>query len=146
MKVFKQVDREQWQAWINQAIAEAKKGNLPRYIPLLNHENPKDYSLLVTRLEGEVFSSGNLLKTFPLMSVIKPFLFLYFLSQQGQEWVFGYVDKFLAAHDSSIYNANFSNALAAAFDSVTPQHVKGYFSCAHFAVAGLPFVPYMGQQ
>jgi transposase len=62
------------------------------------------------------------------------------------EWVFGYVDKFLAAHDSSIYNANFSNALAAAFDSVTPQHVKGYFSCAHFAVAGLPFVPYMGQQ
>jgi hypothetical protein len=37
MKVLKQVDREQWQAWINQAIAEAKKGNLPRYIPLLNY-------------------------------------------------------------------------------------------------------------
>jgi glutaminase len=93
MKVLKQVDREQWQAWINQAIAEAKKGNLPRYIPLLNHENPNDYALLVTRLEGEVFSSGNPLKTFPLMSVIKPFLLLYLLSQQGQEWVFGYVGK-----------------------------------------------------
>ena len=93
MKALKQVDREQWQAWINQAIAEAKKGNLPRYIPLLSHENPHNYALLVTRLDGEVFSSGNLLKTFPLMSVIKPFLFLYFLSQQGQEWVFGYVGK-----------------------------------------------------
>ena len=93
MKALKQVDREQWQAWINQAIAEAKKGNLPRYIPLLSHENPHNYALLVTRLDGEVFSSGNLLKTFPLMSVIKPFLLLYLLSQQGQEWVFGYVGK-----------------------------------------------------
>jgi glutaminase len=27
------------------------------------------------------------------MSVIKPFLLLYLLSQQGQEWVFGYVGK-----------------------------------------------------
>ena len=62
------------------------------------------------------------------------------------EWVFGYVDKLLEAHDSSIYNANFSKALAAAFDSVTPQDVKGYFACAHFAVPGHHFIPYMGQQ
>ena len=92
MKVLKQVDREQWQAWINQAIAEAKKGNLPRYIPLLNHENSKDYSLLVTRLEGEVFSSGNLLKTFPLMSVIKPFFIPLFFIPTGSGmgfWICG---------------------------------------------------------
>jgi glutaminase len=93
MKALKQVDREQWQAWINQAIAEAKKGNLPRYIPLLDHDNLNDYALLLTHLEGEIFFSGNQSKAFPLMSVIKPFLLLYLLSQQGSELVFKGVGK-----------------------------------------------------
>ena len=93
MKTLKQVKNQQWQAWITEAIAEAKQGSLPRYIPLLNHGNSNDYALLVTRLEGEVFFSGNQSKTFPLMSVIKPFLLLYLLSQQGSEWVFKRVGK-----------------------------------------------------
>jgi len=93
MKTLKKLDRQEWQAWVNEAIAEAKKGNLPRYIPLLNHCNPNDYALLVTCLEEEVFCSGNQLKTFPLMSVIKPFLLLYLLSQQGSGWVFKRVGK-----------------------------------------------------
>jgi len=58
MKELKQVDREQWQAWINQAIAEAKKGSLPRYIPLLGNGNPNDYALLVTHLEEKYFAVG----------------------------------------------------------------------------------------
>lgn len=93
MKILKQVKNQQWQALITEAIAEAKKGSLPRYIPLLSDCNPNDYALLVTRLEGEVFSSGDQSKTFPLMSVIKPFLLLYLLSQQGSEWVFKRVGK-----------------------------------------------------
>ena len=62
------------------------------------------------------------------------------------ELVFGYVETFLQAHDSSIMNGNFENAIVQAFDSVTPELVKSYFAHTYYAVAGRPFEPYMGQQ
>ena len=93
MESLKSIDQRQWQEWIKDAIAAAKKGQLPIYIPLLNHANPNDYALLVTRLDSEVFSSGNRSKTFPLMSLIKPFTLLYLLSRQGSEWVFDHVGQ-----------------------------------------------------
>lgn len=93
MKLLKQISTKQGQKLIEEAITVAKKGNLPTYIPLLNQVNSNDYALSIISLEGETFRSGDRLKTFPLMSVIKPFSLLYLLSHQGSEWVFERVGK-----------------------------------------------------
>ena len=61
------------------------------------------------------------------------------------EWVFSFTDSFMRAHDTHINDSNLRAALEAAFSFVTPFDIASYFACAHFAVPGHTFKPYMGE-
>lgn len=78
---------EQLQDWILEADRQAKIGQIPAYIPLLQQAS-KDLTLCLLSNENWMFSWGNRERSFPLMSIIKPFLLLYLLSRLGSETVF----------------------------------------------------------
>ena len=61
---------------------------------------------------------------------------------EGVEWVFNFLDLFLQAHQSHVYNTILCEAMKVAFDSVTPQDDIA----KHFCFEGYTFEPYMDQQ
>lgn len=79
--------------WIKEAQKEAQKGTLPYYIPLLEQINPQGFSVCLFDDKNILFSEGNLKLTFPLMSIIKPFLLFYLLIHLGEDTVFQKVGK-----------------------------------------------------
>jgi glutaminase len=84
---------EDIQAWVGEVHLSDLKGQTPYYIPVLNQVNPEVFALQIHCLEGEILSWGDENVTFPLMSVIKPFLLLYLLTHLGEDAVFRRVGK-----------------------------------------------------
>jgi len=85
------------QVWLNLAKQEASKGKLPSYIPLLAQVNPQTIAIAIQNINGDLVNgnlvmAGDIDATFPLMSVIKPFLLLYVLENFGETEVFRMVD------------------------------------------------------
>jgi glutaminase len=81
------------QQWLKSARQEAAKGNLPNYIPLLAKANPQAIAIAIQKVNGDYLMAGDTALTFPLMSVIKPFLLLYLLETKGAKQVFQLVDR-----------------------------------------------------
>jgi glutaminase len=84
---------EDIQAWLGEVHLSDIKGQTPYYIPVLNQVHPEIFALQIHSLEGEILSWGDETVTFPLMSVIKPFLLLYVLTHLGEDAVFRRVGK-----------------------------------------------------
>ncbi len=80
------------QEWLELSRQEASKGKLPSYIPLLADANPQAIAIAIQQINGELLMAGDTSLTFPLMSVIKPFLLLYLLENFGEKAVFQLVD------------------------------------------------------
>jgi glutaminase len=81
------------QQWLKSARQEAAKGNLPNYIPLLAKADPQAIAIAIQKVNGDHLMAGDTALTFPLMSVIKPFLLLYLLETKGAKQVFQLVDR-----------------------------------------------------
>ena len=84
---------EDIKAWIQEVHLSDRNGQIPYYIPVLNRVHPEIFALQIHSLEGEILSWGDETVTFPLMSVIKPFLLLYVLTHLGEDAVFRRVGK-----------------------------------------------------
>ncbi|PZO40521.1 MAG: glutaminase A [Pseudanabaena frigida] len=84
---------ENLQHWLELARQEAKKGELPSYIPLLAQVDPQTIAIAIQHKSGDLVIAGDTTATFPLMSVIKPFLLLYLLEAYGFDKVFGITDR-----------------------------------------------------
>jgi len=90
---------------LEMAQTEAVKGELPSYIPLLAQVDPQIMAIAIYQVDKQqnqeiqrdrqfkIFSAGNTSLTFPLMSVIKPFLLFYLLETQGINEIFEIVDR-----------------------------------------------------
>lgn len=74
-----------------QAQAHTQGGQLPDYIPLLTQADRNWLAVQVQTIDGDVYSAGDITRSFPLMSVIKPFMLLYLLEQLGAKAVFSLV-------------------------------------------------------
>lgn len=77
----------QLDAWALQAQTHSSGGELPNYIPLLAQANPIWFAVQVQSVDAQI-ASGDAARSFPLMSVVKPFVLLYLLEQSGMEAVF----------------------------------------------------------
>ncbi|MEQ8996467.1 MAG: glutaminase A [Coleofasciculus sp. B1-GNL1-01] len=82
---------DQLNTLIAQAKVKCQGGQLPTYIPLLAQANPGWVAIQVQRIKGEGVAAGDIRCSFPLMSVIKPFVLLFLLEQLGTEAVFSQV-------------------------------------------------------
>ena len=85
------------QLWLKLARQEASTGKLPSYIPLLAQVNSEMIAIAIQNIKGDLVNgdmvmAGDTDATFPLMSVIKPFLLLYVLENFGETEVFRIVD------------------------------------------------------
>lgn len=98
---FKALSVTQFDAWAEQACRQAIQGHVPNRITLLATANPNWFAAQIyanaaaagtsetaSRL---VYQTGDLERSFVLMSVIKPLLLLYLLEQFGAEQVFDWV-------------------------------------------------------
>lgn len=81
------------QQWLKSACQEVGKGKLPSYIPLLAKADPQAIAIAIQKVNGEHLMAGDTALTFPLMSVIKPFLLFYLLETKGVDQVFQLVDR-----------------------------------------------------
>lgn len=84
------------QQWLQLARQEVTKGKLPSYIPLLAQADPEAIAIAIQQVKGERIMAGDIAITFPLMSVVKPFLLLYLLENLGRDAVFQIVDSKLS--------------------------------------------------
>ncbi|MCT7952631.1 glutaminase [Ancylothrix sp. C2] len=76
------------ETWISTAQNHAKSGTLPSYIPPLAQVDKAAFALCLEAIDGEKITHGDTSLTFPLMSVIKPFLLLYCLAEFKEKTVF----------------------------------------------------------
>ncbi len=81
----------QLDAWAAQAQTHTQEGQLPDYIPLLAQANPTWFAVQIQCIDGQIHAAGNVTLSFPLMSVVKPFVLLFLLEQLGAEAVFSHV-------------------------------------------------------
>jgi glutaminase len=79
---------EQLEAWATEAINRSQSGQIPQYIPLLAQADRQKLAMQIRAIDGQILSVGNAATTFPLMSVIKPFMLLYLLCELGETAVF----------------------------------------------------------
>lgn len=96
--------------WVKQAQTQAEKGKVIQRIPLLSQANSNWFCVNICFSSGESLSLGDDTCVFPLMSVIKPFSFLYLLesfnSDKVLKWVgvepslmaFNSLDQLIADH------------------------------------------------
>ncbi|MGK7944622.1 MAG: glutaminase [Microcystaceae cyanobacterium] len=82
------LSQENLKRWVTEAKSQALKGKLPQYIPLLKQADPNGFSFCLVDPDTTLFSEGDLTLTFPLMSLIKPFLLFYLLAHLGEDKVF----------------------------------------------------------
>ncbi len=92
MKQLSHLSLEQLSNWLLDASQQAKKGKLPNYIPLLQQTDPSLLAVCIVTKNDNILIQGNSQITFPLMSIIKPFLLLYLLSELGEKNIFQKVD------------------------------------------------------
>lgn len=64
---------------------------LPNYIPLLAQANPAWFAVQIQSTTGQIYAAGDVDVSFPLMSVVKPFVLLFLLEQLGKAAVFSCV-------------------------------------------------------
>lgn len=83
--------QEQLNIWVIEAKKQAKTGQLPKYIPRLAAANPDWFAIQIELMGDRIYTNGDKNLSFPLMSVIKPFILLYLLEQLGAEMVFSHV-------------------------------------------------------
>lgn len=88
MKSLVNIQSEQILAWIAEIKEKATKGKMIQYIPLLESVDPEYFAFCIFRENKTICSFGDQQATFPLMSVIKPFLLLYILFYRGADQVF----------------------------------------------------------
>ncbi len=81
------------QQWLALAQKEANKGKLPSYIPLLAQADSQAIAIAIQHINGDLIMAGDTAATFPLMSIIKPFLLLYLLENFGEKVVFQLADR-----------------------------------------------------
>ncbi len=81
----------QLNAWAIQAQTHTRQGQLPDYIPLLAQAHSNWLAVQVRSIEGQILSAGDVTLSFPLMSVVKPFVLLFLLEQLGKQAVFSRV-------------------------------------------------------
>ncbi|MEG5067303.1 glutaminase A [Microcoleus sp. B3-A4] len=79
---------EQLAAWAKEAIDRSKSGQIPAYIPLLAQADRQGFAVQIRAIDGQFLSWGSIAQTFPLMSVVKPFVLLYLLCELGEKTVF----------------------------------------------------------
>ncbi|MCU0536950.1 MAG: glutaminase [Hydrococcus sp. Prado102] len=87
------IKQEQLNFWTIQAKQKAKIGQLPNYISLLQQVDPDELAVGIISWKDQILLAGKTERTFPLMSVIKPFLLLYLLDRLGTQTVFQRVGK-----------------------------------------------------
>jgi glutaminase len=58
--------------WLTEAAKLAKTGKLPDYIPLLQEADPNLLAVCLLSIDQQIKTEGDINKTFPLMSIIKP--------------------------------------------------------------------------
>jgi glutaminase len=90
---LKSLEKQQLELWINGVFSHYQLGTLPHYIPRLAQVDLGLFAVQVNTREGLSLNSGNLTHSFPLMSVVKPFLLLYLLCHIGEKSVFARVGK-----------------------------------------------------
>lgn len=78
-------------AWVEQAKIQAEYGKVCDRIPQLSVANPAWFAVNICCVSGQTYSLGDTDCLFPLMSVIKPFSFLYLLEQIGADRVLQWV-------------------------------------------------------
>ena len=88
MKQLSNLPSEQLSNWILEASQQAKKGKSPDYIPLLKQTDPSLLAVCIVTKNDHILTLGNSNVTFSLMSIIKPFLLLYLLSELGEKIIF----------------------------------------------------------
>ena len=88
MKQLSHLFLEQLFNWLMEAEQQAKKGKLPDYIPLLQQTDPSLLAVCIITKNNNILNQGDSQITFPLMSLIKPFLLLYLLSELGENCIF----------------------------------------------------------
>ncbi|MEG4959257.1 MULTISPECIES: glutaminase A [unclassified Microcoleus] len=79
---------EQLAAWAKEAINRSKSGQIPAYIPLLARADRQGFAVQIRAIDGKILTWGSIAQTFPLMSVVKPFVLLYLLCELGEKTVF----------------------------------------------------------
>ncbi|MGL5058464.1 MAG: glutaminase [Microcoleus sp.] len=84
---------EQLEACAKQAIIRSNSGELPHYVPLLASVDRAAFAAQIRGLSGQIYTFGNEALTFPLMSVVKPFVLLYLLCGLGEKAVFECVSR-----------------------------------------------------
>lgn len=82
---------KQLDVWAVQAQTHTQAGQLPNYIPLLAQANPSWFAVQIQGIDGQIHSAGDINLSFPLMSVVKPFVLLFLLQHMGAEAVFSRV-------------------------------------------------------
>jgi len=85
------------QLWLRLARQKASTGKIPSYIPSLAQVNRELIAIAIQNVNsdivnGDLVMAGDTDATFPLMSVIKPFLLLYVLENFGEAEVFRIVN------------------------------------------------------
>lgn len=81
----------QLDAWVEKAQTLSSRGQLPDYIPLLAQANPSWFALQIQCTDGQIYTKGDVTLSFPLMSVVKPFVLLFSLEQLGTQRVLSQV-------------------------------------------------------
>lgn len=81
----------QLEAWAKEAIIRGNSGEVPSYVPLLAKADRTAFAVQIRAIGGQIYTWGSEAQTFPLMSVVKPFVLLYLLCELGEQTVFNCV-------------------------------------------------------
>jgi glutaminase len=88
VKELDRLSQKQLETWVDQAQRHSLLGQLPTYIPQLAKVNSQEFVVQILTLEGKSYCAGDVRLSFPLMSVIKPFLLYNRLVELGEDKVF----------------------------------------------------------
>lgn len=77
--------------WAQHVTQQAMQGQVAKRIPLLAQANPQWFAVAIRDVAGRSHQWGEVDRSFPLMSVIKPLQLLYLLEHYGTEQVFQWV-------------------------------------------------------
>lgn len=78
-------------AWVIQAQAHTQGGQIADYIPLLGQADSNWFAVQIQGNNEQILSVGDVTLSFPLMSVVKPFVLLFLLEHLGTQAVFSRV-------------------------------------------------------
>lgn len=138
MPQLNEINSQQLSNWRKEALKQAKIGKLLHYIPLLQQTDPNLFAIYILTKDNHINAQGDITETFPLMSLIKPFLLLYLLSEFGQEFIFQRVGRKPSSYpfnsleqlqlDYGFPRNPMINSGAIALASLLPGN-KGYTKC-----------------